>query len=105
MSLIHNAIKFTPPGGSIRVTTHRSDDDAVVSVSDTGAGLALDELDRVFERFYKSDPSRAGAGAGLGLSIARHTIRQHGGRIWAESPGLGRGATFSVALPLTEVPR
>ena len=105
MSLIHNAIKFTPPGGSIRVTTHRSDDAAVVSVSDTGAGLALDELDRVFERFYKSDPSRSGAGAGLGLSIARHTVRQHGGRIWAESPGLGRGATFSVALPLSEAIR
>lgn len=105
MSLIHNAIKFTPPGGSIRVTTHQSDEDAVVSVSDTGAGLALDELDRVFERFYKSDPSRSGAGAGLGLSIARHTVRQHGGRIWAQSPGLGRGATFSVALPLSQPAR
>lgn len=105
MSLIHNAIKFTPPGGSIRVATHRSDDDAVVSVSDSGAGLALDELDRVFERFYKSDPSRSGAGAGLGLSIARHTVRQHGGHIWAESPGLGRGATFSVALPLSQPAR
>ncbi len=100
MSLVHNAIKFTPPSGSIRVATQRTDDDAIVSVSDTGTGLALDELDRVFERFYKADPSRSGAGAGLGLSIARHTVRQHGGRIWAESPGLGRGATFSVALPL-----
>ena len=105
MSLIHNAIKFTSPGGSIRVATHRCGDDAVVSVSDTGAGLALDELDRVFERFYKSDPSRSGAGAGLGLSIARHTVRQHGGRIWAESPGLGRGATFNVALPLSQPAR
>lgn len=105
MSLIHNAIKFTPPSGSIRVATHRTDDEAVISVSDTGAGLALDELDRVFERFYKSDPSRSGAGAGLGLSIARHTVRQHGGRIWAESPGLGRGATFSVALPLSQPAR
>lgn len=102
MSLIHNAVKFTPPGGSIHVATHRSDDDAVVSVADTGAGLALVELDRVFERFYKADPSRSGAGAGLGLSIARHTVRQHGGRIWAESPGLGRGATFSISLPLSE---
>lgn len=105
MSLIHNAIKFTPPSGSIRVAMHRTDDEAVISVSDTGAGLALDELDRVFERFYKSDPSRSGAGAGLGLSIARHTVRQHGGRIWAESPGLGRGATFSVALPLSQPAR
>ena len=105
MSLIHNAIKFTPPSGAIRVATHRTDEDAVISVSDTGNGLALDELDRVFERFYKADPSRSGAGAGLGLSIARHTVRQHGGRIWAESPGLGRGATFRVALPLSQPAR
>ena len=102
MSLVHNAIKFTPPSGSIRVSTHRTDDEAIISVSDSGAGLALDELDRVFERFYKADPSRSGAGAGLGLSIARHTVRQHGGRIWAQSFGLGRGSTFSVALPLNE---
>ena len=105
MSLVHNAIKFTPPSGSIWVSTHRSNGEAVVSVRDSGAGLALDELDRVFERFYKADPSRSGAGAGLGLSIARHTVRQHGGRIWAESPGLGRGATFSVALPLSDASR
>ena len=105
MSLVHNAIKFTPPSGSIQVSTKRRDGEALVSVRDSGAGLALDELDRVFERFYKADPSRSGAGAGLGLSIARHTVRQHGGRIWAESPGLGRGATFSVALPLREPAR
>ena len=105
MSLVHNAIKFTPPSGSIQVSTKRRDGEALVSVRDSGAGLALDELDRVFERFYKSDPSRSGAGAGLGLSIARHTVRQHGGRIWAESHGLGRGATFSVALPISEPAR
>ena len=105
MSLVHNAIKFTPPSGSIHVSTTRRDGEALISVRDSGAGLALDELDRVFERFYKADPSRSGAGAGLGLSIARHTVRQHGGRIWAESPGLGRGATFSVALPLREPAR
>ena len=105
MSLVHNAIKFTPPSGSIQVSTQRRDGEAIISVRDSGAGLALDELDRVFERFYKADPSRSGAGAGLGLSIARHTVRQHGGRIWAESPGLGRGATFSVALPLSEPTR
>lgn len=105
MSLVHNAIKFTPASGSIRVSTQRREGEAIVSVRDTGAGLALDELDRVFERFYKADPSRSGAGAGLGLSIARHTVRQHGGRIWAESPGPGRGATFSIALPLGDASR
>ena len=105
MSLVHNAIKFTPPSGLIQVSTERRNGEAIVSVRDSGDGLALDELDRVFERFYKADPSRSGAGAGLGLSIARHTVRQHGGRIWAESPGLGRGSTFSVALPLSEPTR
>ena len=105
MSLVHNAIKFTPPAGLIRVSTRRRRGEAIVSVCDSGAGLDRDELERVFERFYKADPSRSGVGAGLGLSIARHTVRQHGGRIWAESPGLGRGATFSVALPLSEPSR
>ena len=59
MSLVHNAIKFTPPSGSIQVSTRRTNDEAIVSVRDSGAGLALDELDRVFERFYKADPSRS----------------------------------------------
>ena len=99
MSLVHNAIKFTPPSGSIRVSTHRTDDEAIISVSDSGAGLALDELDRVFERFYKADPSRTGAGAGLGLSIARHTVRQHGGRIWAQSPASGAAQPSASPFP------
>ena len=100
MSLIHNAIKFTPPGGSITVVTKLFDGAAQMSVIDTGQGLDRRDLDRVFERFYKSDPARTGLGAGLGLSIARQTIREHGGRIWAESSGPAQGATFTIAFPL-----
>jgi two-component system phosphate regulon sensor histidine kinase PhoR len=100
MSLVHNAIKFTPPAGTISVMIERIDRDAVVRVVDTGEGLNRSERDRVFERFYKTDASRSSSGSGLGLAIARHTVRQHGGRIWVESPGRGQGSTFALALPL-----
>jgi two-component system phosphate regulon sensor histidine kinase PhoR len=101
-NLVHNAIKFTPPGGSITVSAHLADDGDMVElrVTDTGCGIAPDDLRRVFERFYKADRSRrrAGEGSGLGLAIARHTVEAHGGRISAESTP-GRGATFVVLLP------
>tara|TARA_B100000029_G_scaffold377428_1_gene372129 strand:+ start:246 stop:1652 length:1407 start_codon:yes stop_codon:yes gene_type:complete len=100
MSLVHNAIKFTSPGGTISVIVERLDQDAVVRVVDTGQGLDPGERERVFERFYKADASRSGSGSGLGLAIARHTVRQHGGRIWVESPGRGHGSTFGLTLPL-----
>lgn len=100
VNLLHNAIKFTPPGGHVRVSVQAENGDAVVRVRDSGVGIEPDELPRVFERFYKIDPSRAGEGAGLGLAIAKHTALQHGGRIWAESDGPDRGSVFAVALPV-----
>ena len=100
VNLLHNAIKFTPPGGHVRVSIQAENGDAVVRVRDTGIGIEPEELPRVFERFYKIDPSRAGEGAGLGLAIAKHTALQHGGRIWAESDGPDRGSVFAVALPV-----
>lgn len=100
VNLLHNAIKFTPPGGQVRVSVQAENGDAVVRVRDTGVGIEPEELPRVFERFYKIDPSRAGEGAGLGLAIAKHTALQHGGRIWAESDGPDRGSVFAVALPV-----
>jgi CheY-like chemotaxis protein len=72
-------------------------------VSDTGVGIQPDQLLRVFERFFKTDPSRTGSGTGLGLAICKHIVRSHGGSIWAESAGPGRGATFRLTLP-TAVP-
>jgi len=69
------------------------------SVSDTGEGIAPEDLPRIFERFYKADRARAGGGTGLGLAIARHTVEAHHGVIWAESE-LGKGSTFVFAIPL-----
>jgi two-component system phosphate regulon sensor histidine kinase PhoR len=99
INLIHNAIKFTPPGGSVTIRARQEGQDVLVSVSDTGVGIPADDLPRIFERFYKSDKSRSGGGTGLGLAIAKHIIEAHGGRIWAESVE-GKGSTFHFTLPL-----
>jgi two-component system phosphate regulon sensor histidine kinase PhoR len=102
VNLIHNAIKFTPPGGRIDITAKADSDRLVVSVSDTGVGISADDLPRVFERFYKADRARAGGGTGLGLAIAKHVVEAHGGKIWVESVE-GKGATFSFGLPLASL--
>ncbi len=99
VNLIHNAIKFTLPGGRINISAKADGDKLIVSVSDTGVGISEDDLPRVFERFYKADRARAGGGTGLGLAIAKHVVEAHGGRIRVESVE-GRGATFSFTLPL-----
>lgn len=99
LNLLHNAIKFTPPGGRITVRADQADGEVAISVADTGIGIAAEDLPRIFERFYKVDKSRASSGTGLGLAIAKHTVLAHGGRIWAESE-LGRGARFTFTLPV-----
>jgi two-component system, OmpR family, phosphate regulon sensor histidine kinase PhoR len=99
VNLIHNAIKFTPPGGRINISAKAEGDKLIVSVSDTGVGISEDDLPRVFERFYKADRARAGGGTGLGLAIAKHVVEAHGGKIWVESVE-GRGSTFSFTIPL-----
>ena len=118
INLIHNAIKFTPAGGRIvligqgarlkldggfellagaagPVPTH-----VVLTVADTGIGIAADDLPRIFERFYKADKARSGGGTGLGLAIVKHIAEAHGGRVWVESIE-GQGATFRIAIPAT----
>ncbi len=97
-NLVHNAIKFTPPGGRITISARTNEEEVVVSVQDTGVGIPKDALPRIFERFYKIDRARRGGGTGLGLSIARHLIEAHGGRIWVESEE-GRGSMFYFTLP------
>jgi two-component system, OmpR family, phosphate regulon sensor histidine kinase PhoR len=98
-NLLSNAVKFTPPGGSIELGARRGDRCVEVWITDTGVGIGRHELIRVFERFYKSDPSRTGSGTGLGLAICKHVVHAHGGSITAESDGPGRGATFRFTLP------
>lgn len=98
-NLVHNAIKFTPAGGSVRVYSAVGGDEATVLVQDTGVGIPAEDLPRIFERFYKADRARTGGGTGLGLAIAKHIVCAHGGEIEAESVE-GRGSTFRFTLPL-----
>jgi signal transduction histidine kinase len=100
-NLVTNAVKFTPRGGRVEVTLSRDGDRVVLRVSDTGNGIAPDFLPFVFDHFRQADssPSRSHGGLGLGLAIVRHLAQMHGGTVQAESPGIGRGATFTVTLP------
>lgn len=101
VNLVHNALKFTPSGGSVNVRAVQVDGGVKVSVTDTGVGIAPEDLPRVFERFYKADRSRGGGGTGLGLAIVKHTVEAHGGSVDVEST-LGRGSTFAFTLPTAE---
>ncbi len=100
MNLLHNAIKYSPDGGIVTVTTEEQADALVISVADEGVGIPLADRARVFERFYKVDRARqrGHGGTGLGLAIARQIADAHGGRIWLESTD-DEGSTFSVSLP------
>lgn len=104
LNLVDNAIKFTPDGGSISLNLYRKLNEAVVEVTDTGAGIAPDEVARIFDRFYQSDPSRNhnnGEGFGLGLSIAHWIVTAHNGTIEVTSE-LDKGTTFTIHFPLYE---
>ena len=104
-NLVSNAVKFTPSGGRVSVRAYRVQSDVRISVSDTGVGIAGERLERIFERFHGSSGvgSRRYGGLGLGLAIARQLAELHGGRIQAASDGVGRGASFTVTLPLPRV--
>jgi signal transduction histidine kinase len=97
-NLVGNALKFTPAGGTIAVRMKRSDREAVFSVSDTGPGIAPDQLSRVWDLYWQAK-HHAHGGFGLGLSIAKGLVEKQGGRIWAQS-SLGQGTTFYFTLPL-----
>jgi signal transduction histidine kinase/ActR/RegA family two-component response regulator len=100
-NLLSNAVKFTPPGGHIEVQLTGRDSEAEIRVTDTGQGIAAEFLPRIFDRFTQADASstRRQGGLGLGLAIVKALVERHGGTVRAESPGLGRGATFIVWLP------
>jgi signal transduction histidine kinase/CheY-like chemotaxis protein len=100
-NLLTNALKFTPAGGRIEVRLGRVDTGLKLEVQDTGQGIAPELLSRLFERFRQAEVSltRSQGGLGLGLAIAKHLVEQHSGSIRAESPGVGKGATFVVSLP------
>ncbi len=102
-NLLHNAAKFTPTGGEIHVRVRLAGADRVqIAVRDNGIGIAEDNLPRIFGMFAQVDvpPDRAPEGLGIGLSLVSHLLELHGGRLLAESPGIGMGSTFTVELPL-----
>ena len=100
-NIIGNALTATPAGGSVTVRARARGQLAEVVVTDTGAGLAAADLERIFERFYRvpGQPHRS-SGSGIGLTIARNIARGHGGDVTAASAGPGQGATFTLTLPL-----
>ncbi|WP_162179604.1 ATP-binding protein [Thermogemmatispora carboxidivorans] len=101
--LLDNAVRYSPGGGTIRLEVEVEGAEVRVSVTDQGLGIPQEHLEHIFQRFYRLPREEAEdeeEGSGLGLAVARATIEAHGGRIWADSPGLGQGATFSFTLPL-----
>jgi two-component system phosphate regulon sensor histidine kinase PhoR len=98
VNLIHNAVKFTKPGGDVSLETESVTGGVRFAVRDSGVGIPAESLTRIFERFYRVDKSRTGSGTGLGLSISKHIIEAHGGKIWAES-NEGRGSVFYFVIP------
>lgn len=101
VNLIHNGIKFTSTGGTVTLSAQTGSRFIRFAVQDTGVGIPLQDLPRIFERFYKTDRARATRGTGLGLSISKHLIEAHGGEIWAESVE-GQGSSFYFSLPIFE---
>lgn len=106
INLLGNALQYTPTGGAVTVGVRSEQAWVITEVSDTGIGIPTDKLPRIFERFYRVDKSRArsSGGHGIGLTIAKHLVLAHKGRIWATSDGLGQGTTFTVALPIPALP-
>jgi signal transduction histidine kinase len=100
LNLLTNAVKFTPTGGRIEARAQRVDGEILVSVEDSGIGIAEDDLERIFESFQQGPRSGSGAaeGTGLGLTLSKRIVELHGGRLWVESR-LGHGSTFTFAIP------
>ncbi len=101
VNILTNAVKFTPPGGSIQAAAYLSDGCVNCVIADTGPGISPEFLPYVFEQYKQSErfETRHHGGLGLGLTIAEHVVRLHGGSIKAESPGIGCGATFTICIP------
>jgi len=100
-NILDNAVKYTPEGGRIRVVLEDAEDRISITVADTGAGIAAEDLHHIFERLYRGDRSRTTPGHGLGLSLAQAVAFAHGGEILVESTP-GKGSTFTVILPRPE---
>lgn len=102
LNLTGNALQYTPSGGTVTISVEKQSSELLVTVSDTGIGIAAEHLPHLFTRFYRVDKSRsrAGGGSGIGLTIVKHLVDGHGGRVWAESKGTGKGSVFGFSLPV-----
>jgi signal transduction histidine kinase len=104
-NVISNAIKYSPDGGAVRITGRRENGRVLVSVADSGLGMTEAQLGQLFQRYHRieSDASKRIRGTGLGLYLTKGLVEAHGGRIWAESEGAGKGSTFSFVVPVKRV--
>ncbi|HEY9904462.1 MAG TPA: ATP-binding protein, partial [Candidatus Sericytochromatia bacterium] len=100
LNVLDNAIKHSVPDSRVLVSGKIEGVQVGVEISDRGSGISESDLPHIFEQFYTADPSRQGSGTGLGLAIARRIVEAHGGKITASSTGVGKGATFTISLPL-----
>lgn len=102
-NLVGNALQYTSAGGKVIIRAARDKSEILVTISDTGIGIAPNDLPYIFNRFYRADKSRARAsgGSGIGLTIAQALVKAHDGRIWAESTGEGKGTSFHFTLPIS----
>ena len=102
LNLLGNALQYTEEGGEVTVRAWCEQPNVLIAVQDSGVGISEEHLPHLFERFYRVDKSRSriSGGSGVGLTISKHIVEAHGGRIWGESQGLGEGSTFTVSLPL-----
>lgn len=105
LNLLGNALQYTPAGGQVTVRARAEKEGLTIEVQDTGIGIAAEDLGHIFERFYRADKSRSrvGGGSGIGLTISKHLVEAHDGRLTAASPGPNQGSTFTIRLPLADV--
>ncbi|MCB9010050.1 MAG: HAMP domain-containing protein [Ardenticatenaceae bacterium] len=102
LNLLGNALQYTPSDGQVSVSAWASSNEVIITIQDTGIGIPVEHLRHIFERFYRVDKSRSrtGGGSGIGLTISKHLVEAHNGRLTAASPGHNQGSAFTITLPI-----